>query len=80
MQKHDDGTIVFEGPEETSAYRLLALRSAFSLELKGIRIRRGVSVYALVKREFGFKGNKQRVYDQFNEYVGKVTGVEKKGA
>lgn len=43
--------------------RLCALKGALSLELQGLS-RRGVSAYSIVKREFGFRGNKQRVYDQ----------------
>ena len=53
---------------DIDTYRLVALRAALGLELLGIK-HRGGSVYAKVKREFGFKGNKQKVFDLFNEYV-----------
>lgn len=56
---------------DPTAWRLLALRSALELELKGFKFSRG-SVYALIKREFGFKGTKQRVLDQLNEHIAKV--------
>ena len=49
-------------------YRTLALKSALSLEIKGMK-RRGRSAYAMVKDEFGFRGNKQKVFDQLQEYV-----------
>jgi|TARA_R110000824_G_scaffold366428_2_gene555091 hypothetical protein len=49
-------------------YRTLALKSALSLEVKGMK-RRGRSAYAMVKDEFGFRGNKQKVFDQLQEYV-----------
>ena len=54
-------------------WRLFTLRSALGLELKGLKHSRG-SVYALVKREFGFKGNKQRVWDQLNAHIKELYG------
>jgi len=52
-------------------YRLITLRSALDLEIRGLK-RRGRSVYSIIKEEFGFKGNKQKVYDQFDEYIQKM--------
>ena len=52
-------------------YRLLTLRSALELEILGMK-RRGRSVYAIIKEEFGFKGNKQKVYDQIDAYIQKI--------
>jgi len=60
--------IVITGKKNIAMYRLLAMKYALSLEVKGLRSSRG-SVYALVKREFGFKGCKQRVLDQFTLYI-----------
>ena len=51
-------------------YRLLTLRSALELEILGMK-RRGRSVYSIIKEEFGFKGNKQKVYDQIDAYIKK---------
>ena len=47
--------------------RALALKGALSLELKGMK-RRGRSAYSIVKSEFGFRGSRQKVYDQLKEY------------
>ena len=55
--------------------RLITLRSALKLELLGMK-RRGRSAYAIIKEEFNLKGNKQKVYDQFNQIVNTLTGVE----
>ena len=55
--------------------RLITLRSALKLELLGMK-RRGRSAYAIIKAEFNLKGNKQKVYDQFNKIVNTLTGVE----
>lgn len=55
---------------QTQHARLLVLKAALSLEIKGMK-RRGRSVYSIVRKELGFKGNKQRVYDQLVEYIQK---------
>ena len=51
-------------------YRLLTLRSALGLEIKGLK-RHGRSAYSIIKEEFNFKGNKQKVYDQIDELIKK---------
>jgi len=56
-------------------YRLLTLRSALELEILGMK-RRGRSAYAIIKQEFGFKGNKQKVYDQIDVYIKKIKEIE----
>lgn len=61
-------TTVITGEQHVRNARVLTLRSALGLELKGLK-RRGRSVYSIVKQEFGFKGNKQRVYDQLDAYI-----------
>lgn len=44
-------------------FRLLTLKHAVALELKGIKVRRGPVVWKMIAREFNIKGNKQAVYD-----------------
>jgi len=51
------------GKENLEFFRLCQMRGALRLEVLGMKHSRG-SVYALVKRELGFKGNKQKVLDQ----------------
>lgn len=66
------GTII-TGKEDINLFRLMALRGALKLEIKGLR-HSGGSVAARVKREFGFKGNKAAVYaklDAMVEAIGK---------
>lgn len=53
---------------DPKVFHLLQLKHALALEAKGMKLRQG-SVYAHVKRKFGFKGNKQRVYDQLVDYI-----------
>ena len=52
-------------------YRLLTLRSALSLEMLGMKNSRR-SAYAIIKEEFGFKGNKKKVYNQIDEHIKKI--------
>ena len=53
-------------------FRLLALRSGLRLEIKGLR-RSGRSFYAIIKKEFDLKGNRESVLEQFDEMLGALT-------
>lgn len=59
---------VVDTPEGIEFVRLCTLKGALRLELLGMK-RRGRSVYSIVKQEFGFKGNKQKVYEQLENYI-----------
>lgn len=61
-------TIIIDTPEGIEAFRLLSIKGRLSLELKGLKFKRGAhgsSTFAYVKREWGFKGNNQKVYEQY---------------
>ena len=73
MSKEDNGLIVLDTPEDINMFRMLSLKGALSLEVKGMK-RRGRSVYSIVKEEFGLKGNKQRVLEQFTASVEQMKG------
>ena len=45
-------------------FRMSVLEKALKLELLGMK-GRGRSAYSVIKSEFGLKGNRQSVYDQF---------------
>lgn len=49
-------------------FRLTSILSALRLEVRGIKHSRG-SVCAAVKRQYGFKGNKAKVAQQFEAYL-----------
>lgn len=63
-----DGCTVITGGRDTKFARMLALRSMLSLEIKGLT-RRGRSAYSIIKEEFGFKGNKEKVLEQLEAYI-----------
>ena len=46
-------------------YRQRVLLKGLKLELIGMRMSRGRTCYSMIKQEYGLKGNKQSVYDQF---------------
>lgn len=56
-------------PDDIATYRLLVLQKGLSLETKGIKMTRGKSCYSIIKNEFGLKGNKISVLDQFTKLL-----------
>lgn len=63
-----DKAITLTGKAQMEMFHLLQMKHALSLECKGMKNSRG-SVYAYTKKLMGFKGNKQRVYDQLVKYI-----------
>jgi hypothetical protein len=49
-------------------FRMSVLEKTLKLELLGMK-GRGRSSYSIIKSEYGLKGNKQSVYDQFKVIV-----------
>ena len=57
-------SVLIQGKTNINNYRLIALLKG--LELKGIKVSRNISCYAILKSEFNLKGSKQKVYDHLN--------------
>tara|TARA_B100000700_G_scaffold326813_1_gene439514 strand:- start:6534 stop:6749 length:216 start_codon:yes stop_codon:yes gene_type:complete len=64
--------IAYDSPEQIALFRLKSLRGALKLEILGMK-RNGRSVYSIVKEEFGFKGNKQKVLKQLELKIEEIT-------
>ena len=64
-----DGSFTITGQENINKARLIALKFGLTMEIKGIRMSRGRTCYSIIKSEFGLKGNRQRVLDQFTELI-----------
>jgi hypothetical protein len=64
----NDKTTVLTGDKINGA-RLLVLRSALKLECKGMKASRGVNAFKMIKEEFNLKGNKEKVLEQFENYL-----------
>lgn len=60
---------VYDTPEAIDQFRMRALRGALKMEIFGMK-RRGQSAYSIIKQEFGLKGNKQSVLEQFEKLIG----------
>ena len=54
---------------EIQKARILALRSALKLEIAGMKRSKAPSAYSMIKKEMGFKGNRQKVMTQINQYI-----------
>jgi len=55
--------------EDIPLFRLLVMRSGLQLEIKGMRLSRGRTCYALAKSEFGFRGNREKVLTQLENLI-----------
>ena len=60
--------LIADTPEKIQAWQLLTLKAALKLETLGMR-RHGVSAFSIVKKQFGFKGNKKTVLQQYEQYL-----------
>lgn len=58
-------TVILTG-REIGRYRMMAQLSALKLEILGMKNSKG-SVYAAIKREYGFTGSKAVVYEKLTE-------------
>jgi hypothetical protein len=55
-------------PDNINKFRLLTLQSALKLEVLGMSSR-GRSAYSIIKQEFGLKGSKKKVLEQFSRMI-----------
>ena len=61
---------------QIEAARILTLRQMLKLEIKGLSKSRGPTAYATLKM-MGFKGTRQGVLDQLNEWRDELLGESK---
>ena len=60
---------MLETPQQIELFRIARTQSALKMEIFGMK-RRGQSAYSIIKQEFGLKGNKQSVLEQFEKLIG----------
>lgn len=59
--------------ENINKFRAAMLLKGLEVELRGMRLTsRAPSCYSIIKREYGLKGNKQKVYEQFKALLEKA--------
>jgi len=59
--------MTLDTPEQINAFRMKTLLRGMKLERSGMKLTRGPSCLSIVKREFGLKGNREKVIAQFKE-------------
>jgi len=71
--KNDSLGWIAKGTKNTNKVRIFVLRSGLRMEAEGIshKMTRGKTCYSMIKKEFGFKGNKLKVLKQLNEWIEK---------
>ena len=57
--------------KEVKMFVLRSMRTRLALEIQGIK-GRGKTMYSTIKKNFGFKGSRESVYQQFSEYIEKL--------
>lgn len=73
IQNLQGGGVVVTG-EGVNLFRLLALKGALKLEIKGMRRSRGPSASAMIKAEFGWKGSKEKLLEKLEAHISEVSG------
>jgi len=66
-------TTIITGKENIKKVRMMVLRSALQLEINGFKMTRGKTAYSIIKKEYGLKGSRQKVYDQFTKLIESVS-------
>lgn len=61
-------------PDQIHQFRRLTLLRGLKLEADGYQVKRPPSCYSVVKKEFGLKGNKTKVLEQFTKIVNDMKG------
>jgi len=70
VEKNESGTMITGNDIGLFRIETMLLGLKLEIETEGrMRLTRGRSCYARIKSEFGFKGNKQKVYDQMQNYI-----------
>lgn len=59
---------IITGEKAINLFHMKTQLAALGLEIKGLKHSRG-SVYAHIKHTYNFKGNKQRVFEQFKQLI-----------
>lgn len=73
---HGGKIIVCDTPEAINAYRMLTLRSAMKLHLKGIRFR--FNPFTVAKAQYQLKGTNEEVLKKYEELLVKLEILHEK--
>jgi len=67
----DGSPYLFDGPAATNFFRMASILHGMKVELRtGMKLTsRAPSCFTIAKKEYGLKGNKQKLIDQFEKLV-----------
>ena len=60
-------------PTQIATFRYCTMLRGLGLEIKGLKCSKGMTMYALIKKELGLKGTKTAVYNELACMLGKPT-------
>jgi hypothetical protein len=60
-------------PTQIAQFRYMTILRGLKLEIQGLRVSRGMTMYALIKKELGLKGTRESVYNELALMLGKPT-------
>lgn len=60
-------------PTQINQFRYMTILRGLGLEIKGLRVSRGMTMYSLIKKELGLKGSRESVYNELAQMLGKPT-------
>ena len=63
-----DGSVSISGDKNIQLFRLIVLRGNLQLEMKGLK-GRGPTAYSILKKEFGWKGSREKILAQLSELI-----------
>lgn len=63
-------------PQQIDDARRLTLRAMLKLEIRGLSKSRGPTAYATLKSVYGYKGSREAVLAQLDEWRNKTLGYE----
>ena len=66
-------SIILDKPEQIAIARLLTLHKGLKMEMIGLRLTgKAPTCYSIVKKEYGFKGNKAKVLQQLEDFLEEI--------
>ena len=64
---------ILTNPTQIATFRYCTMLRGLGLEIKGLKCSKGMTMYALIKKELGLKGTKTAVYNDLACMLGKPT-------
>jgi len=61
--------MIIDKPEQIELYRMLVLRKALELEIKGIYMLKEKTAYTTIKKEYNIRGSRERVLEFISDII-----------